>query len=111
MVFRLIADVLLAVFAVFGFYAALRLLVAFFASHSNLSLALEIRSPEEAENIDCLLSAAGETFYLRRGKALVVLVDASLSGNTELLKKLKERNVKIHFVRKGDTGDAAGCEK
>ena len=82
----------------FGFYAALRLLVAFFASPANLSVALEIRSAEDAENIDCLLSAARENFYLRRGDALVVLLDATLSEDAELMEKLKKRNATIHFV-------------
>ncbi len=98
MTFALIADLCIAVFAVFGFYAALRLLVAFFASPANLSVALEIRSAEDAENIDCLLSAARENFYLRRGDALVVLLDATLSEDAELMEKLKKRNATIHFV-------------
>lgn len=111
MILKIVADVLLAVFAVFGFYAALRLLVAFFASPANLSVALEILCAEDAENIDCLLSAARENFYFRRGDSLVVLLDAALSSDTELLEKLKRKNATIHFVKKGGAGDAGGCEK
>lgn len=111
MILGVVADILLAVFAVFGFYAALRLLIAFFASPANLSVALEIRSAEDAKNIDCLLSAARENFYLRRGDALVVLLDNALSEDAELMEKLKKRNATIHFVKKGSAGDAGGCEK
>lgn len=111
MVFGVIADVLLAVFAVFGFYAALRVAMAYFASPANLSLALEIDSKEDAENAECLLAAARESFFPRKNNTLLVLLNESFSSDTELIGRLSAKNATIRFVGKGGAGDAGGCEK
>lgn len=98
MVLEIVLDILIAFFAVFGVYAALRLILALFMSPAELGVALEITTVEDAENVDFLLLAAKENFYLRSNGKLIALVDTSLAGNRELIEKLEERHVKIHFI-------------
>lgn len=98
MVFRIIADVLIAFFAVFGVYAALRLVLALFLAPAGLGVALEIKTKEDAENVDLLLLAAKENFYLRSNGTLIALVDVSLKGDRELTEKLEARHAKIHYI-------------
>lgn len=102
MVLRIVVDILIAFFAVFGVYAALRLVLALFLSPAGLGVALEITTKEDAENVDLLLLAAKENFYLRSNGTLIALVDDSLAGNRELIEKLEAKHAKIHYVRTKD---------
>lgn len=99
MIFRIVADALIAFFAVFGVYAALRLVLALFLAPAGLGVALEIRTKADAENVELLLLAARENFYFRSNGMLIALVDESLKGDQELFTKLTDRHAKIHYIK------------
>ena len=95
MFFSYVIEVCVALFAVFGFCCAIRLLCELLFATSQLAVAIEVRERADAEVLDMLLQEARGSF-LRRGKArLVVLLSYDLMDGTvgigeELLPHYKE---------------------
>ena len=98
MVFETIFDILIAFFALFGLYTAIRLVFVLFFAPKGIGVALFIGNEKDAGNVDILLLAAKENFYARGRGNLVVLVDRSLAENAVLLEKLQRKHAKIHVV-------------
>lgn len=97
MYIKLIAEILLAFFAVFGLYALIRLFVTSRLLPTEISVAVEIGAETELFQLPLLLSAAGECAFLG-GRRVIALVDRSLAGEEVLLRVLRERGVQIFFV-------------
>lgn len=82
MFFSYVIEVSIALFAVFGFYCAVRAFCELLFAPSQLSVAIEVREREDAEMLDMLLREARGSF-LRRGHArLVVLLSYELMDGT-----------------------------
>ena len=78
MLFGYVIEAGVAVFAVFGFYCAVRMLCELLFASPQIAVAVEVREASDAEALDMLLHEARVAF-LRRGHAhLVVLVSSDL---------------------------------
>lgn len=97
MYIKLIAEIVLAFFAVFGLYALIRLFVTSRLLPTEVSVAVEIGMGTEPSQLPLLLSSAAECAFLG-SRRLIALVDRSLEGEEILLRVLRERGVRIFFV-------------
>ena len=94
MLFGYVIEASVALFAVFGFYCAARMLCELGLASSQIAVAVEVREEADAQALDMLLHEARAAF-LRRGHArLVVLVSSDLMrgcmGEGEVLFSLYE---------------------
>ena len=78
MLWELILQVAVALFAVFGFYCALRLFADLFFASEQIVVAVEIRDQKDAEMLDVLLHEAWSAFFRKRHGRLVVLLSYEL---------------------------------
>ena len=82
MLFGYVIEVSVALFAVFGFYCAVRMFFELLFTPGQIAVAVEVREREDAEELDMLLHEARSTF-LRKGKArIVVLLSSELMDGT-----------------------------
>ena len=81
MLLQVILEVLVALFAVFGFYCALRAFADLMWSSKQLYIAIEIQSREDADMLDVLLHEAHSALF-RKGRRIVVLLSAVLMDGT-----------------------------
>ena len=82
MIFDLILEITVALFAVLGFYAALRIVADLFWAPRQLRIAIDIQTEKDADMLDMLLHEARSAF-LRKGRAkLVVLLASDLMDGT-----------------------------
>ena len=70
--------VILALFAVFGFFCAVRIFAERIWIPEQLVVAIEILDLEDAEMLDMLLHEAVSAFSRRRAMRVVILLSASL---------------------------------
>ncbi|MBO5327108.1 MAG: hypothetical protein J6A84_03190 [Clostridia bacterium] len=99
MYIELIAEILLALLAVFGLYAMIRLFVTSRLLPTRMGLAIEIRAGTEARDIPFLLDRVRDALFLCGARRIVALVDDSHAENTALLEQLRDANVKYYFVK------------
>ncbi len=75
-------NILVLSFSVFGAYCAIKTLSETLFSSDCISVALEVREPQEIEDMDMLLREA-QSLSIRRGRArLVVLISYDLMDGT-----------------------------
>ena len=96
----LIAEIVLAVFAVFGIYAMIRLFVTSCLFSSRVSVAIEIRKGTEPEDLAPLLEEARERMPFCGRCRIVALVDQEMYENATLLDALAQEGVCCYFVKK-----------
>ena len=75
---RVIFEVILAAFAVFGFYCAIRTVGEFFLPLRPLSGAVKLYEESQVRELDILLQSARGSFSARRRNRIVVLISAAL---------------------------------
>ena len=96
----LLAEMILALLAVFGLYAAVRLLAATAFLPRTLSVCLELdRAVEEGEAAQ-LLSCAREACFFQRCR-VVVLIDAALPNAAETRAFFEDRGAICYLIKKG----------
>ncbi|MBQ9098138.1 MAG: hypothetical protein IJY50_01760 [Clostridia bacterium] len=98
MYFTLIAEILLALLAVFGLYVLIRIL---FFSHSigvAATVAVEIGADLPLEEIPELLDRAADAAFLCGARRMIALVDESRSQEEPLLTALRTYVQEIYFV-------------
>ena len=81
MEFPVFAACAVALFAVFGFYCAIRTVTDLLFPSRRLSVAVEVRDKKDAEQLDMLLEEAAVS-ALQRGTRLVVLLSTDLMDGT-----------------------------
>ena len=101
MYLTLIAEIILAVFAVFGIYAMIRLFVTSCLSSSRVSVAIEIREGTEPEDLASLLEEARERMPFCGRCRLIALMEQGTCKNTMLLKVLEQEGITCYFIGKG----------
>ena len=99
MYIELIAEILLALFAVFGLYCAIRLFVTSRLLPTRAGFLIEIREGTTAQDIPLLLDRVKDALFLCGTGRIVALVDPTLKENAALLKALREGGVVFHFVK------------
>ena len=85
MYFRIAAEVVLALFAVFGLYSAVRLLVQKLFGDKRIFLAVEILTKEDARLAEGLIREALGTYFITASDRLAVIVSKELSEDAELI--------------------------
>ena len=96
---RMIVEIVIAALAVFGVFAAMRLLFLHICSPTAFAAAVEIVRPMAEEEVVFLLSRVRESFFLRSGGRVVALVDHSLRKDVRLIAALLNGGAVIHFVK------------
>lgn len=81
MLWHIILEVSAALFAVFGFYCALRMVADLFWNPKQLCIAVTVRNKEDAEMLDVLLHEAYSAFF-RKGHRITVLLSNELMDGT-----------------------------
>ena len=82
MYWRTILEVVAALFAVFGFACAVRMLTEVLFAAEQISVAVEIKTKEDADMLEMLLHEA-QSAFLRKGHArLTVLLSTELMDGT-----------------------------
>lgn len=82
MLFHLILEATVALFAVYGFFCALRALANFFGVPGQLMVAVEVQTKEDADMLDVLLHEAYSAFFQKRRARIVVLFSQALMDGT-----------------------------
>lgn len=77
MLWQTILEVSAALFAVFGFYCALRMVVDLFWKPEQICIAVTVQNKEDAEMLDVLLHEAYSAFF-RKGRRIAVLLSSEL---------------------------------
>ena len=81
MLWQTILDVAAALFAVFGFYCALRMVADLFWNPKQICVAVKVQNKEDAEMLDVLLHEAYSAFF-RKGHRITVLISSALMDGT-----------------------------
>ena len=82
MFWRMLLEVGVAIFAVYGIACAARTLTEWIFPQKNLAMAVQIRTLEDAQDMDLLLYEARAS-VMRRGRSkLIVLISSSLMTGT-----------------------------
>ena len=80
---RILAEIVFSLFAVFGLYAAVRLLCIYLFAPKEVNLAIVVDRPLTSEEAAWLLCRAREVAFTCR--RIVVLVDSTLESAEELM--------------------------
>lgn len=95
MLISLVAEILLAVLAVFGLYVLARLLL--YKAPPALCVALDIPKGASREGVEELLRAR-EWMLVPRGTRTVALLDAALADDAFLIELLRQNNFELYFI-------------
>ena len=82
MFFRLVIEVVVAMLAAYGLYCALKALAEWLFPTEQLIVAIELRTAEDAEELDRLLYDARMLLRRRGGMRIAVLVSETLLDGT-----------------------------
>ena len=81
----LIAEIVLSLFAVFGVYAAVRLLAVRFLTPATFAVAVEIFEEIDPREAKAIYLLAREQFFLFGAGRVIVLLDSRLENVDELV--------------------------
>lgn len=81
MLWNVLLEASAAMFAVFGFYCALRMAADLFWNPKQIAIAVEVRNTKDAEMLDVLLHEAYSAFF-RKGRRIIVLLSSDLMNGT-----------------------------
>ena len=98
MYFRIAAEVILAIFAVFGLYSAVRIFAQKFFSDKRIFLAIEIKTEDDVLLAEGLIKEALGIYYLLPSARIAVLASKELEKNTELVELFLQYGVEYYFV-------------
>ena len=94
---RVAIEVIVALFAVFGFYSAVKLLAQRIFSAENIILAVEIKTDEDVLNAEMLIREALGSFLLTSSSRIAVLVYEGLCC-AELRSVVEKYGVQMYIV-------------
>ena len=94
---RIAIEVVVALFAVFGFYSAVRLLAQRIFSSESIILAVEIQTEDDVLNAEMLIREALGSFLLASSSHIAVLVPAALCSN-ELMNVAHKYGVQCYII-------------
>ncbi len=99
MYIELIAEILLALFAVFGFYAMIRIFVVSRLLPAKTGIAVEIPKGTEPDDVPFLLDRVRDGVFLCACGRMVALVDAEMAADAPLLEALRREDVELYFIQ------------
>lgn len=94
----LVAEIFLALFAVFGLYAAVRFLAILLFSPHGMGIVLEFAEKPSEEALAAALCRAREGFFLRSTGRLVVILDTALAGERALITALENEGCVVYIA-------------
>ena len=74
----IVLEIILAAFAVIGFYSVLKLIGELIFPYDYLDVAVRIYDEEQIERLDVILDVAASKSSRRRGEGIVVLISSHL---------------------------------
>ena len=99
MYIELIAEILLALLAVFGLYFAIRLFVTSRLLPTRAGFLIEIREGMTAQDVPFLLDRVKDFLFFCGTGRIVALVDPALKEDAALLDALREGGVTFYFIK------------
>ena len=99
MQYEVVLEIIVAIFAVYGIYSAVRVVAEAFFRSKNIVVALEIKTNEDASELDYLLSEAREAFTVRgaRGR-IIVLLSRRFEYDSEVREIIESNNAEMIIV-------------
>lgn len=94
----LIAEIVLSLFAVFGVYAAVRLLFTAIFMPAEYGVAIEITEEIDEKTAEMLLESARDGFWFPGNGRVVVLMESDLPGAMALYEFFEERNAVCYLT-------------
>lgn len=98
MYFRIAAEVVLALFAVFGLYSAARLTVQKLFGDKRIFLAVEILTESDARLAEGLIREALGTYYITASSRIAVIVRKELLDGEELVRIIDKYGVECYII-------------
>jgi hypothetical protein len=92
------AEVILAIFAVFGVYSAARLIMQKFFSDKRIFLAIEIKTKDDVLIAEGLIKEALGIYYLTASERIAVLVAKELSEEETVLAAIERYGVEYYII-------------
>jgi hypothetical protein len=100
MYFRIAAEVVLAMFSVFGVYSAARLVMQKFFSDKRIFLAIEIRTDDDVSFAEGLIKEALGIYYLTSSSRIAVIVPKEMFCDKGLLDIVARYGVEYYIIEK-----------
>ena len=97
MYFEVFFEILVALFALFGFFSLVKLIGAVWFGYDNIRVALEVDSKDSVENIEEYIAEAKELCLMRGGRQIAVIIRREYFDEL-LIKKLEKSRVKYYVV-------------
>ena len=98
------AEIIAAMFAVFGLYCAIKILAQRRFGSDRIIWAVEFKNKKDAEDAEMLIRESMGVFLSTKSCRVAALVDRELEGDEELMSILHRYGVDICIVdRKGDS--------
>ena len=95
---KTIFEVLVAGFAVFGFYFSMMLLFQKLTSKGRVIIAVEILTGEAADNSDLLVREAVSRFFTLRRDSVAIIVTSELLLNPNLKKTVERYGLDCYVI-------------
>ena len=97
MYFEVFLKIFVGIFAIFGFYCLVKLVMVTLFGYDNIRVAVEVDSKDTAANINTFLKEAEEFCLVCGGREIAVLVKKEF-GDEKLLRKLERKNIKYYLI-------------
>ncbi len=97
MYFEVFLEIVLVSFAVFGLFSLVILIGEVCFGSEDLVLALRVKDQHVAEMLECYVREAKGSWFRRRSRRLLVIIDQSLATE-ERLAWLAEKNIEYFIV-------------
>ena len=99
MYFRIAAEIILAIFSVFGVYSAARLIMQKLFSDKRIILAIDIKT-DDVLFAEGLIKEALGIYYLTSSERIVLLLPEELANSESLMGTVKEYGVEYYIIKK-----------
>ena len=97
-VFRAVLELILAIFAVFGLYSAVRLLMQKLFGDKRIMYAIAFMNKKDTEEAEMLIREAMENFLLTSSCRVAALVAEEFSSDSELISIFRKYGVEYYFI-------------
>ena len=97
MYFKVFLEIIVAIFAFFGFFCLIKIIGVIWFGYDNVRVALEVDTHDTAENIEEFLREAETTCLAWGGREIAILVRSEFADE-RLMKKLERRHVKYYII-------------
>ena len=97
MYFKVFLEIIVAIFAFFGFFCLIKLICVVWLGYDNVRVAIEVDTQDTAKNIEDFLRDAETTCLAWGGREIAILVRSEFADE-RLIKKLERKHVKYYII-------------